>query len=191
VKRLIALITLLMLSLPLVYAASTTYYAKTTVYFNIPSDATFSIAMPSDYASWPPITGTTEAEATATDWISFNFTSGTANSTLVEPYQLGAAANTQSGTQKPIMYIDNTGNVNIVLAINGTAPPTGIQMFFNGTGGTSPLTDLKQMTGTGYVDLMNSMTNTEFFNLTLWANVTGEGSHGQTSIDIYLRSTAV
>jgi len=35
-------------------------------------DATFSIAMPSDYTGWTQVTGTDESGATSIDWISFN-----------------------------------------------------------------------------------------------------------------------
>lgn len=175
--------------LPIALGASNTYYAKTLVYFDVPSDASFSISMPSDYNSWTSITGTTEGTATSTDWISFNYTSAT-NATLVQPYQLGAGADAQDGSAVPIFYVDNTGNVNeqFDVKLNDTEP-TGIELYFNATGGTSPTTTLTRIT-TSYQMLTTSLSTTQYLNVTLYSNVTG-ALGGVTERDVYIRSTGL
>ena len=176
------------------FAASSTYYAKTVVYFNVPSDATFSIAMPSDYASFTSITGTTEGGATATDWISFNFSDGT-QAALQEPYQLGSAGNAQAGATQPIFYIDNTGNTAEKFEIYvDSSVPSGVSLYVNATCGTctSPLTTLTLMgvaEGSANV-LTTSLATTDFLNVTLYAN-TSAAADGISSRTVYLKSTAV
>jgi hypothetical protein len=174
-----------------VLAAATSYYSKTSMYFLVPSDATFQIAMPADYTSFTAITGTAEGSATATNWISFNFTT-IPQATLQEPQQLGVAANIQNHVAKlPIIYLDNTGNVNekIELKLVGNLP-TGVQAYFNATGGGTPTAALTLMT-TGYQTVEASMTNAQFLNITLFANTSATVVAGQSTQDFYLKSTAV
>lgn len=170
-------------------AASNTYYAKTTMYFNVPVDATFQIALPADYTSFTAITGTNEGAATATNWISFNFT-GVPQAVLQEPYQLGVAANTQnSAAKKPIFYIDNTGNCNEKFEIKAAgALPANIAVYFNATGGQTPTATLTALT-TGYQTLEANMDNTKFLNVTLFANTSAGIATGTTTQDIYIKST--
>jgi len=193
-KKSILLVILAMpFILPLAYAASSVYYAKSTVYFNVPADASFAIAMPADYSSWTTITGTDETGATAVDWISFNFTN-VPQSTLQEPYQLGDSANAQSGPTKPIFYIDNTGNVNEKFEIRiDSSLPTGVEMYFNATCTgtcTNPTTDLTAISTT-YQTLVDSLPTDAYLNVTLYANVTSTASAGQSSVLLYIKSSAV
>lgn len=188
ILALTSLLTLL-IGVPMVMASATSYYSKTTMYFSVPSDATFSIAMPSDYTSWTEITATSES-GTATDWISFNFT-GIPNPTLVEPYQLGASANAQAGMTKPIIYIDNTGNVNEKFEIKASASlPTGVEVYFNATGGATPTTTLTALT-TNYQTIEAGMDNTKYLNVTLYANASSSASAGQSNQDLIIKSSAV
>jgi len=180
----------LLLSISLAIGASNNYYSKTSMYFNVPGDATFSIAMPSDYGSWTDITGTTEGGATVTNWISFNFTE-VPQSNLQQPYQLGNSANNQNGATRPIMYIDNTGNCNEKFDIKLVGSlPSNVFVYFNATGGTTPTTTLTLLT-TSYQQVVASLSTTQFLNLTLWANTSAGINVGQTTQDFYLRSTCV
>ena len=185
---------ILALSIPIAFGASTTYYAKTTVYFNVPSDASFSIAMPANYGSWTSVTGTTEGGATATDWISFNFTN-VPQATLQEPYQLGVSGNNQAGAAKPIFYIDNTGNVNEKFEINlSTAVATGIGFYFNATctgSCTTPTTTLTEFSSGNYQQLVASLPTTSYLNITLYGNTSSSAAAGTTSNTVYIKSTAV
>lgn len=197
-KKILSIITAIMVGLTTVIvptlAASNVYYAKTTVYFNVPSDATFSIAMPSNYASWTQIVGTTEGGATSTTWISFNFSSASSG-TLVQPYEAGASGDAQNGALEPIYYIDNTGNVNEQFKIYlGTATPSGVALYVNATCGscTSPLTTL---TAVGVTEgsantLTSSLANTDYLNITLYGN-TSSATAGETNRVIYIKSTGL
>ena len=183
----------LLLALAPAYAASNNYYAQTLVIFNVPSDATFSIAMPANYGTWTSITSSSDyPSATATDWISFNFT-GTTQTTLQEPYQLGDSGDKQDGAASPIFYIDNTGNTNeqFDIKLNQTEP-TGIQLHFNGscvgTCGTVQ-TGIKQAT-TSYAQIASAVTTSSYLNVTLYANVSG-GTSGTTLRYLAIKSTAV
>lgn len=177
---------------PVAYAASTSYYAQTTVYFLVPADASFAIAMPANYENWYTITGTSENSATATDWISFNFTN-VPQATLQEPYQHGASANSQQGASKPIFLIKNTGNVNerFEIKLNSTLP-SGIFMYFNATctGCSNPRTALTAIS-TSYQSLVDILPTNGFLNVTLYANISSDASAGETSRTIYIKSTAV
>lgn len=193
-KALTVLIGLLMLATP-VFSASTTYYAKATIYFNIPVDASFSIAMPNSYASWQSITGMTEGTATqTTDWISFNFSSHN-SATLIQPYQLGEAEDTQNGATKPIFYIHNTGNVNESFKVYmGSALPSGISLYVNTTSngcGTllSALTIVPVSEGSS-LQVASSCNTTDYLNITLYAN-TSYATTGETNRAFYVKSTAV
>jgi hypothetical protein len=189
-----AFIAALLLGMPVVLASSANYYAETAVYFNVPSDATFSIALPADYTSWTTITGTEEGSATATDWISFNYTSAS-QPALQNPYQLGASANAQAGSRKPIFYIDSTGNVNEKFEIKYDAEPTaGISLWYNctctGTCAGTETTALTNMT-TAYQTLTTSLVNDEYLNVTLYSNTSKSLSGGTSTINVYIKSTAL
>lgn len=185
---------LLVVMAPGALAVSNNYYAQTLVLFTVPSDATFSISMPSNYASWTTITGTSDyPSATATDWISFNYTS-VPQATLQEPYQLGAAGTKQVGAATPIYYIDNTGNTNeqFDIKINQTMP-ININLYFNascvGSCGTTTTT-LTDMT-TSYQALATAVTTSSYLNVTLFSNTSAGVTTGTSQRYIAIRSTAV
>lgn len=179
-----------MLLSPIVLGAATSYYSKTTVYFNVPSDATFSIAMPDDFTDLVAITGTNEGGATATDFISFNFTA-TTDATLIEPYQVGAVATTQDHVNLvPIYRIDNTGNVNMKFEIKfDSALPSGVTIYGNATEGATETGTLTAI-ATNYVTMEAGMDNTKYLNITLFGN-TSSAASGETSRTLYIKSTAV
>lgn len=198
-KKMSSIVFSMLLALSLMtslgFALSNTYYAKTVVYFNVPSDATFSIAMPSDYASGTDITGESEGGATATDWVSFNYSSGD-EATLQEPYQLGSAGNTQVGTAQPIFLIDNTGNTASQFEIYvDSAMPSGVELYVNATCGscTSPLETLTVMgvaEGSANVLTTSLATTGDYLNVSMYSNTTG-ASDGVSSRTVYVKSTAV
>ena len=183
-------------SLPtLVLAASSTYFASTAIYFNTPTDATFSIAMPSSYAN-TSITGTSQGAATATNLISFNFSSSP-QATLQQPYTLGASSSAQNGVTTPIMEIFNTGNTNISLSIYlGSALPANTALYFNGTCATpattctTPVTALTAVT-TSSQNIVASVYTGQYYNLTLWSNTSTGVLAGNPTRTIYINSTAV
>ncbi len=193
-KILVAMISLLAMMPMVSFAASTSYYAKSPVYFTVPSDATFQIAMPSDYTSFTAITGENEGAATAVNWISFNF-STVPQAALQVPYETGASGNAQTNI-KPIFYVDNTGNVAESFKIYVDASlATGLTMFVNATCAscTSPLTALTVVgvTSGSANTLTTSLANTDFLNITLFANASSSAASGTTSKNIYIYSTAV
>lgn len=180
-------------------AASSSYYAKTTVYFNVPTDASFAIAFPDDYTAWNDITGEDEGGATdltSSDWISFNFTSGTEN--WVEPDHLGESANGQDTMAKPIMYIDNTGNTDEKFELYwATDLPTNMEVCANSscTGTCSSPGDVAACTEIGVSEGSETTFATliktdEYLNITMYANATGADS-GETSEVLYIHSSAV
>lgn len=182
---------LLTSDVPLVLAASSSYYAVTTVYFNVPSDATFNIALPSGYTN-TSITGTSEP-GTATSWISFNYTA-VPQATLAQPWVIGASADAQAGGLKPIFLIYNTGNVNETINLRTTgSPATGIQLFFNASCATSSCTTattaLTEMT-TGYLPAVASLYNGKALNVTLWSNTSSAVNSGTSSVTMYTQSVA-
>ncbi|MFQ6071143.1 MAG: hypothetical protein ACE5KT_00365 [Methanosarcinales archaeon] len=131
-------IVTILLGTPIALAETATY-ATTKVYFNIPEDTSYTIAMPDTYtgAQSFSITGTTEAGATSTDWISFNVSSLPAKE--IEPYAKGDPTRNQNGVAQPIFLIDPTGNVNISIYQRWNETPiTGINVSVNGT--TTPTT---------------------------------------------------
>jgi len=185
------LLLIFLLSLPIVFASSANYYAKTTVYFNIPSDASFRIAMPSDY-TFTSITGTdyTGATATSPSWISFNFT--IVPSDHVQPYAGGESGKAQNGVATPIFYYDPSGTSAIKLYINLTNIPTGISVGVNGTctgSCTSPKTTEENLTANTEMLLVTSLPTTSYFNCTLWGYVDNTASAGESSGIIYHHST--
>ncbi len=191
----LAALLLMTMGMPNIEAASSSYYASTVVYFNVPTDATFSISMPSDYGSWTQITGTAEGTATATDWISFNF-SNVPQAALQEPYQLGAAADAQSGTAKPIYYIDPTGNTNMSFEIKiNESAPTGVEVYFNATCDTGGACGTVQTAllamSTSYQTAASEVNSTSFLNLSTYANTSGAAVAGITAKKFFIKSTAV
>jgi len=190
-KKVFAILSTIMclaISVTTAVGISNNYYSKTTMYFNVPNDATFQIAFPSNYLSNTSITGTTEGGATATTWISFNFT-GVPQSTLQQPYEAGSSSNYQSGNIHPIMLIKNTGNCNEALAIKAVGSlPSNIAVYFNASGGATPTTTLTALT-TGYQNIEASMSSTPFLNLTLYSNTSAGITTGQTTQDFYIKST--
>jgi len=185
------LLLILLLCLPTVLAISANYYAKTTVYFNIPSDASFRIALPSSY-SYTDITGTDYAGATATSpgWISFNFS--TIPDEHVEPYAEGNTSYAQSGAGTPIFLYDPTGTSAIALTINLTTIPTGIYIGVNGSCGscTSPKNTEGNLTANTAMSLTTSLATDDFFNCTLWGYVDATASSGESSATMYHHSAA-
>jgi len=185
------LLLIFLLGLPIVLATSANYYAKTTVYFNIPSDASFRIALPSAY-SYEDITGTDYAGATETSpgWVSFNFS--TIPDEHVEPYAEGNAAYTQSGVATPIFLYDPTGTSAIALTINLTTIPTGVYIGVNGSCGscTSPKTVEGNLTANTAMSLTTSLATDDFFNCTLWGYVDATASAGESSGTMYHHSAA-
>lgn len=110
-------------------------FATSRIYFNVPATTTFSIGMPDTYTGGQnfSISGTSQASASATDWLSFNFSS-IAQSALQEPSALGSFTRNQSGITRPIFLIDNTGNVNISVSIYvNESIPNNVQLWWNGS----------------------------------------------------------
>lgn len=164
-------------------------YATTKVYFNIPIATQFNIRMPSAYTVID-ITGTSEATATSTSWISFNFSKSSSDSWL-EPSVTGDFAKNQSGTSQPIFMIENDGSVNQTFTIyynetpdDGTWPgSSGLNISVNGTCNdlsycVSPLTTATNMSDSALKFVEDLWPSTSYhFNLTMWgfkeSSVTG------------------
>jgi len=174
-----------------VFAASENYYATTEVYFNIPYDAAFRIAMPSTY-TYQDITGTSYATATATSpaWISFNFTVVPAR---VEPYAAGLTGDSQSGLTKPIFRYDPTGNTPIKIYINLTSIPTGTQVEVYGVcdgSCTNPIAVSVNLTANVETQLVESLSTTSYFNVTLYGYADDTASPGESlPVTLYHHST--
>ncbi|MFQ6020696.1 MAG: hypothetical protein ACE5J4_01585 [Candidatus Aenigmatarchaeota archaeon] len=173
-------------------------FATTKVYFNIPANTQFSIAMPDTYSGAQnfTITATTLAEANDTDWISFNF-STVPQSSLQQPSAAGDFSRNQSGTAQPIFWITNLGNVNITITVwANESIPSNVQWWFNGTttpGGTdcgTATTALTQMSGTA----QNAITGLTYLgdcslNFTMWANTSAGVSGGQLESNLITNSS--
>jgi hypothetical protein len=175
-----------------VLAASQNYYAVTTVYFNIPYDASFRIAMPSSY-TFQSITGVDYATATATSpaWISFNFTSTPQGK--VQPYAGGVSGDSQNGLTKPIFRYDPSGNTPIKIYINLTSIPSGIQVGVYGAcdgSCTNPRIVEVNLTQNQELSLVDSLPTTSYFNCTLWGYADASASPGESpAISMYHHST--
>ena len=198
-KTIVAAIATMLVMSAGVFAASSDYYAKTTVYFLVPTDATFSISFPDDYTAWNTITGETEGGATdlsSTDWVSMNYS--TVPETWVQPYHLGVSGNAQAGISKPIFYIDNTGNTAEKFELYwATALPSNIEVCANSscTGTCSSPGDVAACTeigvGEGSETTFATTINTdEYLNITLYGNVTAGATAGETSEVIYIHGSA-
>lgn len=193
-EALIIAILLLLVTVPIASAE----YAVTTVYFNIPSDTSFTIQMPSVYASneWD-ITATTEATANETDWISFNFTQAP-QSDLQEPLRVGTSDQGQSGSGTPIMLLKPAGNLNLTFSayINETIP-TGVELYINATcyaagycqNELTTLTAVTSSATTLATDVDYSDAN-GILNVTLYANTTASALGGQSSVPLLTNTSA-
>lgn len=155
---------------------------ENVIYYTLVVDATFSIAMPSDYASWTEIIGEDEGGATSLDWISFNFTDYPEY--YCEPQQLGSDSDKQEGVEKPIFYIDVNGNTDMDIKIRfSSSLPGGIVVGGNAScsGTYVSCQNVIQGISTDYVTLIDDLSQTDSFgNVTLYANVTG-GSDGESA----------
>ncbi|MFC1712689.1 hypothetical protein ACFL6S_03410 [Candidatus Poribacteria bacterium] len=157
------------------------------------TDATFSIAMPSDYTSWTAIAGTSEGAATATDDISFNFTDIPENER--EPYQGGDDATAQNGAEQPIFRIDSTGNVAIDISLRfSSAPLAGVTVSSNGTceGTFTSCEATAQEISTSYVLIVDELSQTDSYaNLTMYANLSAGTADGVSApYTLYIKGDA-
>jgi len=171
--------------------AASQHYAVTTVYFNIPYDASFSIAMPSTY-TFQAITGVDYASATATSptWISFNFT--TTPQGHMQPYAAGISGDSQNGAIKPIFRYLSSGNTAIKIYINLTSVPAGIVVGVNGTcdgSCTGGKTVEQNLTANVEMLLVNSLPKNSYFNCTLWGYADTTATPGQSQAILYHHST--
>jgi len=184
VGKILIFITVL-ISLGLASGVLAANFAATRVYFNIPADTTFSIAMPDNYTFFnTTITGTTLAAATETDWITFNFSTAP-QAILQEPSAAGNFSRNQTAPNTPIFLLDNLGNTNISITVysnNSSAEPTNIFWWWNittnATGcGTVP-TGLQRMNTsatpiiTSFFQGPGSGGGNCFANLSMFANTT-------------------
>ncbi len=170
-----AILVTTMLSLAItsgpVHAAATTYWANVTMKFFVPIDTLFAVQFPNDY------TGVgynfTAANATLGTWIGFNFTSGTEE--WVQPStNATGGANAQTGPAKPIMRVENLGNVNESIWINGTVP-ANYAVCANASCGdcedaVSACTDIDVA---AFFFLFTNLSSGGFGNITLYGNASG------------------
>lgn len=179
-----------------VFAASENYYARTEVYFNIPYDAAFSIAMPSAY-TYVNITNVTYETATATSpsWVSFNFTQ--TPQSFVQPFAGGLSGEAQAGTTKPIFRYDPTGNTAIRLSLNMSGSyPTDITVYANGTcddelsGCTNPRKTYTELLVNQEITFVDYLSTNNYFNVTLWGSAGVNAPVGQSGpMVLYHHST--
>lgn len=177
-------------------------YASTAVYFNVPETTTFTIAMPDTYTSPLSVTGTSEAAATSTDWISFNFTAPPA--AWQQPSVLGNFSRNQTGPSVPIMLIDNTGNVNVTFSIRSnnttslsgaSCPPACFNISYNASDDNaachaSITTAAANITATYAIIATNfNFSGTCRVNLTLWGFTASGTPGGQTTTNLLINST--
>ncbi len=187
-RRLGVVVCLLLALLPVAYAE----YAKTTVYFNAPTVTTFTIRMPDTYsgAYEVAVSGTSEAGATSTPWISFNASVLPQN--YIEPYVEGDSLKAQSGTATPIFWVENTGNVAIDLYMYWSASlPTGWSVLWNGTCTSCTSVVTVALTGVGETNaqlIVDALAVGAYANLTAYANASASAVDG--SVDLYTKSVA-
>ncbi len=186
-------------------------YASIRLYFNIPRTTTFTLQRPNSYitnADMFNISGTTTSGATDAQWITFNFTTPLPQN-MVEPYYLGNSSQNQITGGKPILRIDPTGNTNLTLTIwlNETLPANGgtvvIKVMWNGTcttpagaastggycGNATPLAGGPTNLTNDPERLVVNLSETAYYNLTLWANATATAPFGQTTANMIINST--
>lgn len=180
-------------------AIAASSYGVVNVYFNVPSDTQFTIAFPTAWTA-RTINANTEATANLTaEYITFNF-SGAAPQYWVEPWVNGSSGigSQSAASNRPIMQLDPTGNVNISFRIkhNWSAwPPSGLALAFNATAAT----------GNCYQTITNTPTNMTMtyqliaqnvnysradcqINVSLWGNWTS-GNAGQTDTQLLINAT--
>ena len=169
-----------------------TNFTEGTFLVHIP-DATFAVAMPVNYQFY---TINNESENTATNTtprnISFNFTD--IPQYWIQPCAAGDCTNNnQSGINKPIYFIDATGNVLIDIGIKlNQSLPSGLSMCGNSscTGSCSATSACTAIT-TNYVQLVNDLSPVEpnRANVTLYANLTGPVTPGETGREILINAS--
>lgn len=193
-EALIIGILLLLVTVPIALAE----YAVTRVYFNVPSDTSFSISMPSDYAAnkWN-ITATEEATANETDWISFNFTTAP-QATLQQPWRVGLESEEQDGSSKPIMMLQPRGNTNLTFTMyRNVSLPDNVFLYVNATCFAAGYCQ-DELTTLTAVDTSPLILATQVawdntngrLNVTLWANTSSGVIGGQTSIWLFTNTSA-
>jgi len=180
--KIILLMLVILLGIPLVLAAD--YYAKVNVYFNVPTDAAIKVGFPSTYSGSYNVTA---ANTTVTPWISFNFTG--ANENWVQPQTDGVGADKQASVEKPIFLVQNIGNTNIDIQINGTVP-SSFAVCANSTcqgscGGTTA--DCTVLGGESFTNMGTTVQIDSAVNITLWGNATG-ASGGQSAGNVFILS---
>ena len=168
-KKILLISTILAILFVSSLTLAATYYATVDTYFNVPSTASFNVQFPSDYTG-----GYNEsaANASTTNWISFNFSSGTEE--WIEPYTGGQSGDTQSGITQPIFWILNTGNVNETIKVN-TSAQTGFVVCANSTCNTTgecqnAVSGCTKIDGEALVTMCDDLNKTKFLNITLYAN---------------------
>ena len=170
-------------------------YARSDVYYIVPSDTSFQVSMPDNYASYTDITGSTEDGATALSDIVFNVTSLPSN--MVQPHIEGDPASAQTSELAPIFRIDNTGNVAQKYSIRLTADePANTDLMANATCEgtcTSSMQSPYALT-TAYQELADDVATTGFVNVTLYGNFSisatvDTGATNVTSVLIKSEST--
>ena len=183
-------LAVLLLNLPLALAVSSVYFEYTQVYFNIPRDALFQIALLSGgtYTWSGSPTAITEGGATATSpvWVSFNMT--TVPAIERQPQTVGVASDIQSGILKPIWKFKNTGNCNEYYSIKmNSTLGTDLAIGFNetcdtGTCGTenNALGVYKNMTQNAVYVVANNMALNAIINITLWGSASAASPAGES-----------
>ncbi|MHA2278422.1 MAG: hypothetical protein ACXAC2_21805 [Candidatus Kariarchaeaceae archaeon] len=166
-----------------VLAAADVYWANVTMNFYVPSDTLFAVQFPNDF------TGAgynfTANNDTLGTWIGFNFTSGTEQ--WVQPStNATGGANAQTGPSKPIMRVENLGNVNESIWINGTVP-ANFAVCANATcgdceDGVAACTDIDVA---AFFYLFRNLTTGGFGNVTLYGNASG-ASPGSAQGSLFL-----
>lgn len=154
-----------------VIAVSDVYWANVTMNFYVPRDTLFAVQFPSAY------TGAgynfTAANDTVGSWIGFNFTSGTEE--WVQPStNATGGGNQQTDETFPIMRVENLGNVNESIWINGTVP-TNFAVCANASCGdcedaVSACTDIDVA---ALFFLFTNLSSGGFGNITLYGNASG------------------
>jgi len=190
----LVLVTLVMSSI--VFAE----YAATRIYFNIPAIRTFTITMPDTYSGTGcttcsfAITGTTEATATPTDFVSFNFTSSP--DSLREPSAKGNFTRNQSqSSNKPIFRIINTGNTNITLTLYyNSSIGTSFNVSANSTcetGGCTAVAAIFNITQAAQSICTNLNTSITRCNVTLWGFANSGLAGGETAGPFLITNSTV
>ena len=176
-----------------------TYSQNVTLMLVISSllDTSFRILMPASFscaADCFNISATTEATADVTDYISFNFTSGSQSN--VQPYRKGDSTLNQNGAVKPIFLVQNTGNrsISIDLRLNASFP-TGVTISANATctpvatGCTSTTTSKTTLTTSYQNFVIGLKTSGSYANITFWGDITTAVAPGEYSEGLFTNSS--